>query len=308
MTKKLFIILMALVCTSMLMAQEITVVASNGTTHFYRTLALAIENATDNCVIYLPGGGFSLPDDVKITRKVTIIGVGHQGKRGKVIGVTNIGGNLYFEEGSNGSAVLGCYLTGTLNVNVCDFLLMYCNAGNINVIASSVGTTINQNFIRGDINFNGARGTVTNNILRHVYNMNGGAIRCNVFARDTNLSNVSNAFITDNVFVVWGSHSGSDIKASHNLFIGAEWGEDPLNLTDVTAADVFMKDNGVASTSNYHFQEDYSQYETLYGIYAGTSFNDLQAASVPALVVKKVDEQTNTSGQLKVQARIKSAK
>ena len=308
MTKKLFIILMALVCTSMLMAQEITVVASNGTTHFYQTFTQAIENATGNSVIYLPEGGFSLSDDVKITRKVTIIGVGHQGKRGKVIGVTNIGGNLYFEEGSNGSAVLGCYLTGTLNVNVCDFLLMYCNAGNINVIASSVGTTINQNFIRGDINFNGARGTVTNNILRRIYNMNGGVIRCNVFARDTNLSNVSNAFITDNVFVVWGSHSGSDIKASHNLFIGAEWGEDPLNLTDVTAADVFMKDDGVASTSNYHFQEDYSHYETLYGIYAGTSFNDLQAASVPALVVKKVDEQTNTSGQLKVQARIKSAK
>ena len=308
MTKKFFIILMALVCTSMLMAQEITVVASNGTTHFYQTFTQAIENATGNSVIYLPEGGFSLSDDVKITRKVTIIGVGHQGKRGKVIGVTNIGGNLYFEEGSNGSAVLGCYLTGTLNVNVCDFLLMYCNAGNINVIASSVGTTINQNFIRGDINFNGARGTVTNNILRRIYNMNGGVIRCNVFARDTNLSNVSNAFITDNVFVVWGSHSGSDIKASHNLFIGAEWGEDPLNLTDVTAADVFMKDDGVASTSNYHFQEDYSHYETLYGIYAGTSFNDLQAASVPALVVKKVDEQTNTSGQLKVQARIKSAK
>lgn len=304
MTKKFFIILMALAWTVTLMAQEITVVSVNGTTHFYRTLTQAIEAATDNSVIYLPEGGFPIADEVKITKKLTIIGVGHRGRNGKVNGVTNIGGNLFFNEGSNGSAVMGCYLGGTLNINVSDFLLRYCNAGNINVIASSVGTIINQNYIRGDINFNGARGMVTNNIMRRIGGMNGGTIRYNVFARDTYIG-ASNAFISDNVFVVWGSHSGSDIKAYHNLFIGAEWGEDPLNLTDVTAADVFKQDDGVTTSSDYHFQEGYSQYESQYGIYAGTGFNDLQTAPVPALVVKKVDEQTNTSGQLKVQVRLK---
>ena len=305
MTKKLFIILMALAYTATLMAQEVTVVSFNGTTHFYRTLTLAIEESTDNCVIYLPQGGFALHDSVKITKKVTIIGVGHRGKRGKVEGITNIGGNLFFEEGSNGSALMGCYVGGTVNVNVSDFLLRYCNVGGINVISSSVGTIINQNYIRGDINFNGARGTVTNNILRNVNNMNGGTIRYNVFARDTSMGKVSNAFITDNVFVVWGSHSGSDIMASHNLFIGAEWGDNPLNLTDITAADVFINDAGVSNSSNYHFQEGYSQYETEYGIYAGAGFNDLQAAPVPALILRSVDGQTNTSGQLKVQLRLK---
>ncbi len=304
MTKKIFILLIALACTVTLMAQEITVVGSNGTTRFYRTLAEAIEATTDNCVIYLPQGGFAIHDSVKITKKVTIIGVGHRGKQGKVDGVTNIGGNLFFNEGSNGSTVMGCYLGGTLNINVSDFLLRYCNAGNINVISSSVGTIINQNCIRGEINFNGARGIVTNNIMRRVSNMNGGTIRHNVFARDTYIG-ASNAFIIDNVFVVWGSHSGSDIKASHNLFIGAEWGENPFNLTDVTAADVFRADNGVSNSSNYHFQDDYSQYETQYGIYAGSGFNDLQAAPIPALIIRSVEEQTNTSGQLKVQVRLK---
>ena len=304
MTKRMFIILMALACTATLMAQEITVVGSNGTTHFYRTLTQAIEKSTDNCVIYLPQGGFALHDSVKIAKKVTIIGVGHRGKHGKVDGVSNIGGNLFFNEGSNGSAVMGCYLGGTLNVNVSDFLLRYCNAGNINVIDSAVGIIINQNYIRGDINFNGARGMVTNNILRRVNNMNGGTIRYNVFARDTYIG-ASNVFITDNVFVVWGSHSGSDIKASHNLFIGAEWGENPLNLTDVTAADVFVNDAGVSNSSDYHFQEAYKQYETQFGIYAGQGFNDLQAAPVPSLILRSADEQTNTSGQLKVQVRVK---
>lgn len=304
MTKRMFIILAAFAWTITLAAQEITVVNSNGTTHFYRTLTQAIEKSTDNCVIYLPQGGFALHDSVKITKKVTIIGVGHRGKHGKVDGVSNIGGNLFFNEGSNGSAVMGCYLGGTLNVNVRDFLLRYCNAGNINVIASSVGIIINQNYIRGDINFNGARGMVTNNILRRVNNMNGGTIRYNVFARDTYIG-ASNVFITDNVFVVWGSHSGSDIKASHNLFIGAEWGENPLNLTDVTAADVFVNDAGVSNSSDYHFQEAYKQYETQFGIYAGQGFNDLQAAPVPSLILRSADEQTNTSGQLKVQVRVK---
>ena len=305
MNKKLFFILLALAWTVTLTAQEITVAASNGSLQFCKSLPEAIGIANDGCVIYLPEGGFAIHDSVKITKKITIIGVGHRGKYGKVNGVTNIGGNLFFNEGSNGSAVLGCYLGGTLNINVSDFLLRYCNAGNINVIASSVGAIINQNYIRGDINYNGARGMVTNNILRRVNNMNGGTIRYNVFARDTSMGSVSNAFITDNVFVVWGSHSGSDIKASHNLFIGAEWGENPLNLTDVTAADIFVNDAGVSNSSDYHFQDAYKQYETQYGIYAGSGFNDLQAAPVPILILRSADEQTNTSGQLKVQVRMK---
>lgn len=293
-----------MVWTVTLTAQEITVAASNGSLQFCKSLPEAIGLSNNGSVIYLPEGGFAIHDSVKITKKITIIGVGHRGKYGKVEGVTNIGGNLFFNEGSNGSAVLGCYLGGTLNINVSDFLLRYCNTGNINVISSSVGTIINQNYIRGEIYFNGARGMVTNNIMRRLSNMNGGTIRYNVFARDTYIG-ASNAFISDNVFVVWGSHSGSDISASHNLFIGAEWGENPLNLTDVTAADVFKKDNGVSNASNYHFQENYSQYETQYGIYAGAGFNDLQTAPVPGLVIRKVEEQTNTAGQLKVQLRLK---
>lgn len=304
MTKKLFIILIALAWTATLTAQEITVVASNGSMQFCKSLTEAIEKANNGSVIYLPEGGFAIHDSVKITKKLTIIGVGHRGRNGKVSGVTNIGGNLFFNEGSNGSAVMGCYLGGTLNINVSDFLLRYCNTGNINVIASSVGTIINQNYIRGEIYFNGARGMVTNNIMRRLSGMNGGTIRYNVFARDTYIG-ASNAFIADNVFVVWGSQSGSDIKAFHNLFIGAEWGENPLNLTDVTAADVFKIDKGVSNASNYHFQDNYSQYETQYGIYAGAGFNDLQTAPIPGLMIRKVEEQTNTSGQLKVQVRLK---
>ena len=94
----LFSLFVALMATTAIQAQQISVVSPGGATTLYRTFQQAIEGADPGSVIYLPGGGFPISDDVKITKKLTIIGIGHCVKGDNVDGVTTISGNLFFNE------------------------------------------------------------------------------------------------------------------------------------------------------------------------------------------------------------------
>ena len=110
--KKVVLSLVLMIAAVAVSAQQIAVVTSNGTTTMYQTLGDAIAGATSNSVIYLPAGGFQISDDVKITRKVTIIGVTHKANSDNAEGNTIISGNLNFNGGSSNSAVMGCYISG----------------------------------------------------------------------------------------------------------------------------------------------------------------------------------------------------
>ena len=115
--KKLFLTLfLTVMATAMMYAQQIVVVSATGDTDVFQTLPDAIQGATPGSVIYLPGGGFPISDDVKITKKLTIIGIGHYAENGNVDGFTSINGNLHLDGGSSGSAVMGCYITGTVYI------------------------------------------------------------------------------------------------------------------------------------------------------------------------------------------------
>ena len=136
-------------------AQQIAVVSEGGETSVFTTLQAAIEGAAPSSVIYLPGGSFPLPDNVKITKKLTIIGIGHKPNNDNVDGVTIISGNLFFNEGSSGSAVMGCYLSGIVLIGdggsiVNNTVVKCCNIGDFQILNNQcLGTYINQNYIRG---------------------------------------------------------------------------------------------------------------------------------------------------------------
>ena len=153
MKKRLFIVCMSFVWTIALMAQQIAVV-SGETTHMYKTLQAAIDGAAPGSVIYLPGGGFPISNEVKITKKLTIIGIGHKAKTDNADGVTTIGGDFFFNQGSSGSAVMGCYITGDIIIgddgaSVNDILIKYCNVNSVQVKnITCQETVVNQNYIR----------------------------------------------------------------------------------------------------------------------------------------------------------------
>ena len=140
------------------LAQQISVVSSSGSTTVYQTLKDAIENASNGSVIYLPGGGFTIGDSVKITKSVTIVGIGHKTTNDIVDGCTTIGGNLCFNRGSDGSTVMGCYITGNIiiaeNGPVNNMMVKLCNINSMQVKNSEcAGTILNQNYIRNDSDF-----------------------------------------------------------------------------------------------------------------------------------------------------------
>ena len=123
--KRFFILtaLAVLLGVASVAAQQIAVVTEGGETTVFQTLQAAIEGANSGSVIYLPGGGFPLPDSVKITKRLTIIGIGHKSNNDNVDGATTINGNLFFNQGSSGSAIMGCYITGNVNIGENDAIV-----------------------------------------------------------------------------------------------------------------------------------------------------------------------------------------
>ena len=314
MTKRLILAaLTALLAVAIATAQQISVVTEGGETSLYSTLADAINGADPGSVIYLPGGGFPIADSVKITKKLTIIGIGHKYNNDNVDGATIIAGNIFFNEGSDRSALLGCYLNGEVLIgndgaSVNNILVRYCNLNRVRVKnATCKGVIINQNYIRSPSFFYASPSIFTHNICHSINDLDGGTIDHNIVTDYVDiwsgpLSSCDNNQITNNIFLNSGriNEAGSNNVISHNMLNGFEWGDDPVNISG-DWNDIFEKYNGGAinPVTNFHFTEDYQQYSEC-GIYGGTGFNDHQTAPVPYIVSKTVDEQTDASGHLNI--------
>ncbi len=318
MKKKLFFLLcMALTWTVSLTAQNISVVTANGATTLVRTLdeAIAIVNENPGCVVYLPGGGHSVSDDSKITKKVTIIGIGHRMKGENADGFTTISGNIWFNEGSNGSAILGCYLTGDVNIGydgkeVNDVLVRYCNMDELIVHNKQCkGTVVNQCYIRTGSMFNAADCEFTHNIAAFCKGLDRGTIEYNVFTStyyyngSYAICNCDDCSINHNVVIKTSPHSGSNCQVTGNMSNGT-WGEDPISMVNIDWNDVFVKPAGANSTSDYHFKEEYKQYESQVGVYVGNQFNDTGLPPVPYIVAKQISMETDASGKLNIKIRV----
>ncbi len=308
----------AIMGTAVAMAQQIAVVSENGTTDVYQTLQEAIEGASDGSVVYLPGGGFQIHDSVKITKRLSIIGIGHKAKNENADGNTMIGGNLFFNEGSSGSSVMGCFLSGNVNIGegINNVTVKYCNVNEIHWSASSSGIIINQNYIRNGCYGNTGSAEFTNNITRWIKDLDGGKIANNIFTGyfvDTWYGNATlllcdNCNITNNIFLNnQYIGCGKNCLVSGNMRQNGDWGDDPINLAIDSWDVVFTKYNGgaITSASDFHFTADYQQYSDC-GIYGGTGFSDGALPPVPFIVSKSIPEQTDASGKLNIKIRVKA--
>lgn len=332
--KRIYLMAVTTIISMTVWAQNIAVVSPGNSTSIYQTLGDAITGATPGSTIYLPGGGFQISDETLIDKKLTIMGVSHRGDTDNVDGATIIAGNLNYVKGASGSAILGVYLTGNINVgtetdSVLNLTIRYCNANSIQVKHSqSSGMVVNQCYLRGNSNLGYSNAEITNCITAPIEKVNGGTFIHNIVLGQYNESNGSWAWslgikevcssnVTGNIFscrVQSTINYGRTLKdgvpnctGSNNY--GAEWGDNPISI-EVGMADFFMKwNNGAISpASNFHFKDEYKEYESQVGIYAGsTPFRDDKSlAPIPRIVSKKVDEQTDGSGKLKVEVKVKA--
>jgi len=331
MTKRLILAAWtALLAVAIATAQQISVVTEGGATTLYENLADAINGAEPGSVIYLPGGGFPIADDVKITKRLTIIGIGHKYDNDNVDGATIIAGNLFFNEGSDRSAVLGCHISGDVFVgidgkSVNDILVRYCNLNRVQVRNKTChGVTINQNYIRNGSDFKSSPTIFSHNFCPWLTNINGGVIEYNIFTSYSGtdvfdygylagpnwgpMNRCNNDRISNNILLN-GSYlaTGSNNVISGNMLANGEWGDNPVNLEGANWNEVFKYYNNGAITpvTDLHFTNDYQEYSDC-GIYGGTGFNDHQTAPVPYIVSKTVDEQTNSAGFLNITITVKA--
>lgn len=305
-------------------AQQIAVVASNGTTHVKQTLEEAINAATDGCVIYLPGGGFSISDDVKIVHRVTIVGIGHTARNSdNADGATIINGNLFFNVGSSGSTVMGCYVSGNVKIGedgvVDNMLVKLCNVNCVQILNGGCsGTIANQNYIRDCYDGEGSSdNTISNNVIWRIEDIGSGTIKNNLICNthsgswsyyNFSMYNVNNSIIDANIIRHTSHlfHDGSNCQVINNLYMNGTWGDDPVVIEQTDENLIFKNVNGwaVSPNSDFHFTDDYLSYESKVGIYAGTGFSTTNLPPVPYIVAKRIATETDADGKLNVQIRV----
>ena len=339
--KKILLIAVALVATITVGAQNIAVVSPSNVTKMFQELDKAIEEAEPGSIIYLPGGGFTISDETKIEKKLTIMGVSHRGDTDNVDGASIISGNLFFEKGSSHSALIGVYVTGNINIgtvedSVANFTARYVNANSIQVHhGKSSGMVINQCYLREYSDFDHCNARLENNILHSLAYINGGYINHNIITSytwhyhdfynkyDAPMDGINNSTITNNFILSIGSgsnaryvHVGGNCYASNNCVGTGTWAENPIQLDEGTSwTDIFKdykSDKSVTISSDYHLKDslDVSKFKgtdgTVIGIYGGSSFSDKALAPIPRIVSKKVDEQTDGSGRLQIEVTVKA--
>jgi hypothetical protein len=306
MKKIILSVLFTVAATGTGYAQQIAVVNPQNATALYTDLNRAIQEASGGSSIYLSGGGFQINDSTKIQKKLTVIGIGHRPDSDHADKNTIVSGNLFFEDGSDGSAVMGIYLSGNIYIGTSDktvntLLVRYCNINAVEVRNSGCQRIqINQNYIRGGSNGGGSAIAFTNNILNSVGNINGGIVNHNVI---TGGGNASNSQVKDNIFL---SGNFSSSVTSHNMSTGSV-GDNCVVVTDW--ADVLEgPNNGVTPTSNYHLKIDTvaASDGTYIGIYGGTGFKDSALPPVHRIVFKSVADRTDENGELPIQLQIKA--
>lgn len=331
--KRNLLLTVAFLATFTVWAQNIAVVSPSNETTIYQTLDDAVAGATNGSVVYLPGGGFQIKGETKIDKRITLMGVSHRGDTDNVDGATVIAGNLNFVKGSSGSAVIGMYVSGNINLSedsIDNIVVRHCNINSIQIKNSTcTGTYVNQCYLRNLSRFAGANGKLSNCICSAVVDVNGCDILNNIFLKSVEIDRyrshalyADNSIITGNIIVATGHHNtyytgaipsayvgGTNNTGSHNMTKGGEWGDNGVDIGGETDwNNVFEKYNqgSISLNSNFHLKGDYKQYDSKIGIYGGTSFTNEALAPIPRIVSKKVAEQTDGTGKLKIEVTVKA--
>lgn len=286
-------------------AQQIVVVSESGKTKVFNRLQDAIEKATNGSTIYLPNGSFRINDETVISQKVCFVGIGHKAKSLNADGNTTIVGNLCFDEKSDGSSVMGCYITGNVIIgneesSVNDVVVKCCNVNSIQVKNNAcVGTIICQNYIRNGSNL--ARGSFFENNIAKTVNCECGKIVNNLFI---NSSGFNTCYVARNIFLNGQGIDGNNISL-YNVAKG-DVGNFPVNIGENEWSDLFVKyNNGSISTaSDFHFKDEYKTLYKDYGIYGGSGFNDSGQPPLPFFEAKSIPEQTDAEGNLTIHIRV----
>jgi len=113
--KKFVLLFLFIGCVMSLHAQSVvTVTSPDGTSKIFSTIKEAIDGASDNDIVYLPAGSYSLADVPSIDKKLHIIGAGYNPTVRGAEGITSLRGSIYLLSGMSGGSVQGLSIEGSV--------------------------------------------------------------------------------------------------------------------------------------------------------------------------------------------------
>ena len=312
----------ATVCIAFAMqAQQIAVVSPSGTTTTYIDINLALCEAPSGSIVYLSGGGFVVNDSVKIKKKLTVTGIGHRPDNDNADGFTSIVGNLFFEENSDGSALIGVWMSGdvyiaTIGTHINNFLLRFCNINSFQVRnGNCLGIFINQNYLRGTSNGGNSPITLNNNILSHIQSVTGGIIEHNFIHSGIGHYNypIYNSQIKNNICLFTNNYVSWSV---HNCIIESNMGY--FELGGANSNSIVVSDwnevlegpwSGINVHNNYALKPgapgtNAATNGSDIGIYGGTGFSNTALPPGPRIVSKRVANQTDVNGKLRIEIEV----
>jgi hypothetical protein len=151
--------------------------------------------------------------------------------------------------------------------------------------------------------------------MHSVTNVTGGVINHNLIRHAivgyNYYQHIDNSTITNNIFRDAGTngpYSFSNNQISNNIDARSDAGGDHSIVPD-NWDDVFVgPDNGLSPTSNFALKGSLGKNGgsdgTDIGIYGGTGFSDSALPPGPRIVSKKVSEQTDANGNLRVEIKV----
>ncbi|MCL1933988.1 MAG: hypothetical protein FWF53_09295 [Candidatus Azobacteroides sp.] len=314
--KNVIIFSVCMLCASVnLLAQpQQKFTIQNGTKMvFYDDLETAVQQAASGDTIYLPGGLFQLQSELIINKKLAIFGTGWDTGTMGGISITQIQNDIRFAEGSSGSLLTGCNISGNINFesNLQNITILRNRiSGNINFtsgkqmvvsenwVASSIGIygdtsdecQINNNYSRSIINFSNSR--IYNNVTEFATNLYGCTVENNFIMNesDADISSCSNCYFNNNAF-----------EGNITFPVGTNIGNN--NLMDQSMADTF---NGTEQPKDLEIQDsspckNAGTDGTDIGIYGGINpWKPDELPFNPHIIQVVIPTQADKDGNLKV--------
>lgn len=331
--KKVILLLATLAAAVAVNAQKVALHSSSGIQHFTGSNALvtAYNAASSGDTIYLPGGGFTAPND--FDKSLRIYGAGHYPDSTVATAKTFINGNVNLSANADGFYLEGVDITGSLyfgfNQSINNVIVKYCKMVNLDVSGNNTFSTPSTNFtcinnvIAGSVSFANAQNVGVFNCVIHdrVTNSYGNLFENNIFMHNYMGSqsiytlNGDNNVVNNNIFINSNSKyiAGVSNQSNNNVFVNTpSLGTTPLasgNYYPIAQNTIFVDQTGYVFSydADYHLQDPITYVgidNTEVGLYGG--FHGYKEGAVPSnphIQLQNISATTTPNGLLNVQIK-----
>jgi len=205
-----FLTILALFVHGNSKAQTLIAVTNATGSSFYTTLDSAIVHSVAGDYIYLPGGNFTISKP--ITKKLQIVGVGHNPDSCAITGITQVTGNFTINSGSDHGSITGFKIWGDISFTLTTgqainyYSVERCNFGSVTLATLSSKILINECVIHGNIGGNNSQGFLLSKCIVEGTYISGF---------------VANTFINNNIFLSGFNYPTSGCDFKNNIFISS---------------------------------------------------------------------------------------